>query len=444
MKIIELCRMTVSGSRLLSRRIFSGQQLPRQDRASCDAGHCPAGSNRSSRTGRISEAPTVQNGIGRLLVLLWVASFSASAAFGSEALIQSISEADVVSVRALLDAGADPDFMDEEGRTPLTAAVTSLDDSEAGLEILRMLINSGVDLDADYEGGVPPLALLTLSGLFSMNFTETLDETEPPMTYVGVLIGNGADPHALANRANSPIDGESAWSTAVGWTELARILIGAGADVNGRSPEGRTPLMLAVTDSIPANTDMIQYLVDNGASLDLQDETGQTALLQALCGPHEVDYLMLRDDVLRSTENAVRLIELGADVNLPDNGGVTPLMQAVKCLTPENIVAILESGAGTDPVDGSRRTALFYVASGLIMREQELSRGADLPAIGPDGLQGIVDLLLAAGIDPGLADTAGETALAAARRLLQTDVTSPTGASDMQSLIAILETAPGR
>ena len=68
------------------------------------------------------------------------------------------------------------------------------------------------------------------------------------------------------------------------------------------------------------------------------------------------------------------------------------------------------------------------------------SRGAGAtPAIGRDGLQEVVDLLLKAGIDPSLTDTAGEPALAAAERFARSEVSSGAGESDMRDLVAILD-----
>lgn len=63
--------------------------------------------------------------------------------------------------------------------------------------------------------------------------------------------------------------------------ERALILIKAGAPVNTKSRIGRTTLMnIARYDS----TDTVQFLIDAGAQLDLQDNRGQTALMHTAGG----------------------------------------------------------------------------------------------------------------------------------------------------------------
>jgi capsule polysaccharide export protein KpsE/RkpR len=57
--------------------------------------------------------------------------------------------------------------------------------------------------------------------------------------------------------------------------EVSR-LIQEGANVNASSDTGSTPLMLAAQYS--SNTDVLQVLIDNGASIDIQDNQGKRAI----------------------------------------------------------------------------------------------------------------------------------------------------------------------
>ena len=61
-----------------------------------------------------------------------------------------------------------------------------------------------------------------------------------------------------------------------GHTPQAKWLIESGADVNGRTSDGRTALHWAVQRG--ASTDLIRYLCDRGADAKLHDADGHTAL----------------------------------------------------------------------------------------------------------------------------------------------------------------------
>lgn len=60
-----------------------------------------------------------------------------------------------------------------------------------------------------------------------------------------------------------------------GSVPLAKALVKAGADVNGASPEGKTPLMLA---ALTNRVEMTKYLLETGAKADATDKDGTTAL----------------------------------------------------------------------------------------------------------------------------------------------------------------------
>ena len=137
--------------------------------------------------------------------------------------------------------------------------------------------------------------------------------------------------------------------------DLARVqaALDAGADVDSRSPGGRTPLMLASQRSaIP----VMEALVQAGASLDLQAALGETALIVAASG--------------RGGESIELLLNSGADPNIGDRDEKTPLMWMVDTQfhrgsdTSASVGLLVRGGALVDDRDAASRSALMWAARG--------------------------------------------------------------------------------
>ena len=89
-------------------------------------------------------------------------------------------------------------------------------------------------------------------------------------------------------------------------------LLQSGVDINTQHPtSGTTVLMIA--SSYYYYDDMVEFLIKNGAKVNLRNSEGKTALLWASSN---------------SLENAKILVASGAKVNEPANDGMTPFLQA--------------------------------------------------------------------------------------------------------------------
>ena len=109
----------------------------------------------------------------------------------------------------------------------------------------------------------------------------------------------------------------------------ARFLIEHGADVNARSKQGRTPLMLA--SMVDGGPDIVALMLAKGAGVNVTDTRGETAL------------------GLASETGDVRtmrlLISKGANVNAPDIKGITPIIHAAVSASPDAVRLLIEKGA---------------------------------------------------------------------------------------------------
>ncbi len=155
----------------------------------------------------------------------------------------------------LVKLGADVNFADKEGRTPLAVALAAKNYPLAKDIISKYKAN----VNTIDKSGLAPVCIVVLS---------------PNTEMLGLLIQNGAN---LNNKITDKIKLSAPLPLAVVSKnkEIIDILLKSGADVNLVGPYKRTPLHLAV---LTGSKDIVQLLKDKGADLSLKDEGGETAL----------------------------------------------------------------------------------------------------------------------------------------------------------------------
>jgi ankyrin repeat protein len=240
--------------------------------------------------------------------------------FGSTALIWSAT--DLAKVQLLLDHGANPNLASKKGRTALLVAAMS----DRSAPIVRLLISKGADIQAkDF------LKTTALKAAAFGNDSET----------VGLLLDAGLDPNAADLPGLTPLMMAAGWN---GNLETVKLLLAKGANANAVSRPvmglptriapskfgNLTALLMAAPFGPP---ELIQTLLDAGASVNAKDVRGMTPLMLALATDHQ-DPAVIR-----------LLLSRGADPQMKDEAGNAALDWANRAGEPAGM-ELLKTGKG--------------------------------------------------------------------------------------------------
>lgn len=208
-------------------------------------------------------------------------------AFGLTPLMQAANRENVEMVDLLLDAGADLNATGLAGVTALHIAVRA--DSA---EVVAALLEEGADPERRSTGGMDAVAYAAANGAINVIdvFADLGLDLDAPS---GVTSGGhghprdlGSTPLGLAVRAYQ--------------VKAVELLLQRGADVNGRSSSGTTPLLQAVYHRAPP--EIVQLLLDAGADVEIRErcDTGCSGEISGSQGLTAVEWATVldRDEIL--------------------------------------------------------------------------------------------------------------------------------------------------
>jgi ankyrin repeat protein len=308
------------------------------------------------------------NGNAEMIAILLEAGANANVTdqTGETALMTATKVGNVDAIRTLIDHGASVDARDPAfQQTALMMAVR-----ENHPDVLKLLIDRGAQVNVQTRTGSTP--------------NWVLPNSVPGFGH-GIGIVRGGLPERgsrfLIPGAMTPL----LYAARDGRMESARLLLGAGAEIEHADANGITPLLMAITND---HIEMARYLIDQGANVKAVDWYGRTPLWAAVETRNmDVDSSTFENGVDRAPvlELIKVVLDKGADVNARtketppirrqmlhvtgdlswvDFTGQTPFLRAA--LSADLEVMRLLLGRGADPkITALAGTTALMAAAGV-------------------------------------------------------------------------------
>ncbi|KAJ5398345.1 hypothetical protein N7509_006458 [Penicillium cosmopolitanum] len=269
-------------------------------------------------------------------------------------LIWSIFQGDIVTAQLLLEIDESLANHRVKGRTPLSMA------AEGGhIEITRLLIDTGANLDALDEIQWPPLCEWLFEAylphddilLEIENFSVENPSTKKPLMLLAaeflcveilqILLNGGADVNSVDEFNRTAL----ACSVELRNNRAVEILLETpGICVDSRDAENRTPLMIA---AILGEDTIIKQLLKSNAEVNAENEHKLTPLFLA---------------VANSQAQAVKILLDHPDirVNQQDEYGRTPFSYAAERQLIQIMIDLIGKGADPHVCDGNGHTGFWW------------------------------------------------------------------------------------
>ncbi|HEX7237867.1 MAG TPA: ankyrin repeat domain-containing protein [Gammaproteobacteria bacterium] len=323
--------------------------------------------------------------------------------------------ADAALLRTLLDAGASVDLALPQGETPLMLAART-----SGIDAVRLLIERGADVNVveQWQGQTPLMyaaahdrgevaAALIAAGadVNARTWVNDLPERESHVRYYVEIPVAGFTPVMFAARS--------------GANAALRALIAGKADLDAKTPEGFTPIVIALDN---LHFDSAKVLVEGGAS---SNDGGLLAVVEARNRVNYVGEYQVPTGAELSLDLLALMISKGADLmgRMPQ-----PLLDRDARFVPPppkiTDVALIRAARSADVgamrvlVGGGADPSLRDERRGGITPLVAVLTGPELPSLIEaerrpleDDAIAAVDFLLDRGADPAMGNDAGSTAL---------------------------------
>lgn len=280
-----------------------------------------------------------------------------------ELLIEAIQDSDLKKVQKLLQAGVNPNTLDEDDNPCIYSAI-----SNKNLDIVNALLDYGANPNALDEAGnhiiLKAIATKKLGILNALLDKGADPNFQPPgknpillkainsnnLDMFNALINKGANPNALDLEGN-PIILRAIKSEKV---KMVKALLDKGVDVNQVDKDG-TPILFSAIKT--KDLDIIRSLIDKNADIELTNKNGDTALDILLEHKGNVDIALLF--IENAKEQTVEKI-----LNLKNSNGETLLhlaaQQGKKEVFDKCLDYYLKSNHTVNITDKTGNTPLYW------------------------------------------------------------------------------------
>ncbi len=294
---------------------------------------------------------------------------------GTTALMWAVAEGHAEAVKLLLEAGADVNARSHyvaaangrgfEGRTPSAARTEEKVEEfasgwltplvfaarDGSVELLRMLVAAGADVNAVAGDGKTALAVAIFNGHYAAASFLVDSRTDV----------NKADAQRFTplfwavDRRNMETAPSFPWMVTVDPMPLIRKLLDAGANPNaivdntprGRMREGSPRIVFSTAltrAAFAADLELVKLLLERGADPSIVSRDGET-ILSAAAGLAFIQGYHRGRPAEERLQVAKLFVQLGNDVNQPDDYGITPLMAAANVGDTALIQYLVDVGA---------------------------------------------------------------------------------------------------
>ena len=225
---------------------------------------------------------------------------------GISTLLSAIINGHYDTAAVLLERGANPNLADETGRSALYAAVDfhtmptsnrpapkELDNEFTSFDIIKALVAAGANVNAQLKSQQPYRTKLDRGDdtMLGAGATPLLRAAKAgDVSVVRLLLELSADPKLTTRSGVNPLmaaagvgtkeeDTTGRFKTQAAAIETIRLFLEADVDINAPESSGRTAVYGAALQGFD---EVVQFLVDHGARLDLKDRQGRTPLDAAM------------------------------------------------------------------------------------------------------------------------------------------------------------------